>query len=112
MSNTISLASSGSLFVADTGNGQTGMVTFQTSSGGAAFSIFPQVAVAGSGVTPQSVAYYDLLADPRTKVAAGTAITGNGVYSVITPGLGLYFSNSSASASASVTWQALQGATW
>ena len=43
--------------------------------------------VDGSGSTAQNVTYYDMLTDPKTKVAKGTPITATGVYGVIAPGM-------------------------
>lgn len=102
--NRVSISGTAAIYVASPGNVGLGVVVFEVSAA-ASLSMVPQTQENGSGTVPASCAYYDLLADPRTIIAAGTPITANGVYGVLAPGMAVYLTPSAGSCT--INWEAL-----
>lgn len=107
--NAIAVSGTTAIPVGSPGNVGTGMIVFEVSAA-SSLAMDVQATLNGSGTTPANCTYYDMLADPRTKIAVGTDITANGVYGVIAPGMMVFLLPSAGSCT--VNWEALVGAAW
>lgn len=102
--NNISISGTAAIYVASPGNVGLGVVVFEVSAA-SGLAMVPQTQENGSGTTPASCAYYAMLSDPRTIIAAGTPITANGIYAVLAPGMAVYLTPSAGSCT--INWEAL-----
>ena len=82
-----------------------GSIVFEVSASTAAFSVLPKAALGGSGTTAANIAYKNLLTG--ASVAAGTAITADGVYGVFCPAMVVGLTASSGTAT--VDWAVVAG---
>lgn len=76
----------------------TAIIQITNAAGG--FSCIPRVAAEESGATPASVLYYNVLTN--APIAAGTAITADGIYAVYAPGCRISLVTSAGTATAFV----------
>lgn len=68
-------------------------------------SMLPKASLNGSGTTPANIAYVNLLTGAA--VAAGTAITANGIYGVFAPNC--YVTLTASAGSCTVDWDVVLG---
>lgn len=85
MSERIAVSGTAPVFIGATGPEDAGIVVFQVGSA-SSLAMDVQTRVNGSDEALGDSAYFNLRANPRTIVAAGTDVTANGIYAVIAPG--------------------------
>lgn len=107
MANVIPITGTSAIFLGSTGDDPSGAIIFAVDDASSlAMDVQARVAGAvdstGTASALADITYYNMLADPRTKVTAGTDITADGIYGVVAPGMDIWLKPSAGSATVTV----------
>lgn len=100
----ISITGTSAFPVGTAGGEIIGSIVFEVSSA-SSLSMLPKASLGGSGTTPANICYYNVLSG--SPVAAGTAITADGIYAVFAPNC--YVTLTASSGSCTVDWVPVAG---